>query len=100
MDAVHKHAAIEEWDCIAKSPQPSELRLKTRQLERALGAFDLFVLHDQPGDLDDVCPGPKLLVEYGCIANSVRLRGCLMTLPLPFGSAMESFPIAQCVKRL
>ncbi|KAM0456864.1 hypothetical protein ACHAPV_007155 [Trichoderma viride] len=54
IDAVHKHAAIEEWHSLAQSSQQCELHLQSRQLERALGAFDLFVLHDQPGDLDDI----------------------------------------------
>lgn len=46
-----------------QSPRLSDPRLESKQLERALGAFDLFVLHDQPGDLDDVCFGPSLLLD-------------------------------------
>ncbi|GFP55081.1 hypothetical protein TASIC1_0004070600 [Trichoderma asperellum] len=67
LDAVHKHAAIQEWDSLMQSPQLSDPRLESKQLERALGAFDLFVLHDQPGDLDDIT---RMLDE---IATSFRL---------------------------
>lgn len=67
LDAVHKHAAIQEWDSLMQSPQLSDPWLESKQLERALGAFDLFVLHDQPGDLDDIT---RMLDE---IATSFRL---------------------------
>ncbi|KAL7923204.1 Transglutaminase-like superfamily domain-containing protein [Trichoderma austrokoningii] len=67
LDAVHKYAALEEWDELSQSPPAFDLRLKSQQLERALGAFDLFVLHDQPGDLDDIA---RMLDE---IATSFRL---------------------------
>lgn len=56
LDTIHKHIAIQEWQSPMLSYQQSSIRLAGEQLERALGAFDLFVLHDQPGDLDDVCP--------------------------------------------
>ncbi|RFU74666.1 f-box [Trichoderma arundinaceum] len=36
------------------SSQQSSVQIAGEQLERMLGAFDLFVLHDQPGDLDDI----------------------------------------------
>ncbi|KAL7905696.1 hypothetical protein GGI35DRAFT_471570 [Trichoderma velutinum] len=54
LDTIHKHIAIQEWQSLMLSPQPSSVRLAGEQLERALGAFDLFVLHDQRGDLDDI----------------------------------------------
>jgi F-box protein 21 len=48
------------------STQQSSSRLESEQLERALGAFDLFVLHDQPGDLDDVCASSVFLRNMRC----------------------------------
>ncbi|PTB62445.1 hypothetical protein BBK36DRAFT_1163127 [Trichoderma citrinoviride] len=54
LDTIHKHIAIHEWHSLMQSAQPSSIRQASEQLERALGAFDLFVLHDQPGDLDDI----------------------------------------------
>ncbi|KAL6877283.1 hypothetical protein HDV57DRAFT_522558 [Trichoderma longibrachiatum] len=54
LDTIHKHIAIHEWHTLMQSAQPANIRQASSQLERALGAFDLFVLHDQPGDLDDI----------------------------------------------
>lgn len=45
--------AIEEWRKLRDENEPSRPLVTGAQLERALGAFDMFVLHDQPGDLDD-----------------------------------------------
>ncbi|KAI0023483.1 hypothetical protein F4780DRAFT_84229 [Xylariomycetidae sp. FL0641] len=63
LDSIHRSLAIEEW---AKYQRYAARRLdenpldKTRlncgmQLERALGAFDMFMLHDNEGDLDEIC---------------------------------------------
>ena len=44
---LHRTIAIKEW-----------AKLKDRQdvsLERALAAYDMFVLHDREGDFNDVC---------------------------------------------
>jgi hypothetical protein len=46
LDHVHRSQALEEWVKI--------LRGENVPLERALGSFDLFVLHDQYGDLLEV----------------------------------------------
>jgi hypothetical protein len=46
LDHVHRSKALEEWVKI--------LRGENVPLERALGSFDLFVLHDQYGDLLEV----------------------------------------------
>lgn len=43
LDHVHRAIALEEWHNVAIGYSDS--------MERALGAFDLFVLHDQRGDL-------------------------------------------------
>ncbi|KAI1498437.1 F-box domain-containing protein [Biscogniauxia marginata] len=63
LDSIHRSLAIEEW---AKHQRhaarhidddtPNSDRLNCgMKLERALGAFDLFMLHDNEGDLDEIC---------------------------------------------
>jgi F-box protein 21 len=47
LDHVHRSMALAEWSKVATGEKVP--------LERALGAFDLFVLHDQHGDLLEVC---------------------------------------------
>ncbi|UKZ76103.1 hypothetical protein TrVFT333_003799 [Trichoderma virens FT-333] len=65
LDTIHKHIAIQEWQSLMLSSQPPSIRLAGEQLERALGAFDLFVLHDQRGDLDDTTsPSQSFLPPY------------------------------------
>lgn len=54
LDSIHRSAAIEVWHDLQTSMERSGEHVSNRMLERVLGAFDLFVLHDQPGDLDDV----------------------------------------------
>jgi hypothetical protein len=66
LDSIHRSLAVEEWYNIQLASTNPSGRHGTISLERALGAFDLFVLHDQPGDLDDVsvlhaCPGYPLV---------------------------------------
>ncbi|TVY59301.1 F-box only protein 21 [Lachnellula cervina] len=46
LDHVHRTKALAEWEKI--------LRGEDIPIERALGSFDLFVLHDQPGDLLEI----------------------------------------------
>lgn len=46
IDHVHRARAIEEWSRLIRGDQVS--------LERGLGAFDMFVLHDERGDLAEV----------------------------------------------
>ena len=46
LDHVHRSQALEEWWRLSKGDSVS--------LERALAAFDLFVLHDEYGDLQEV----------------------------------------------
>jgi hypothetical protein len=46
LDHVHRSKALEQWAQLGKGEDIS--------LERALGSFDLFVLHDQHGDLLEV----------------------------------------------
>ncbi|KAK7428702.1 hypothetical protein QQZ08_004796 [Neonectria magnoliae] len=54
LDSIHRSLAIEEWHLIQTVHNTPAGHASASSLERALGAFDLFVLHDQPGDLDDI----------------------------------------------
>ncbi|OBS22163.1 hypothetical protein FPOA_08499 [Fusarium poae] len=54
LDSIHRSLAIEEWYNIQQASRNNNRQPANLSLERALGAFDLFVLHDQPGDLDDI----------------------------------------------
>lgn len=47
LDHVHRSKALAQWAKLGKG--------EDIPLERALGSFDLFVLHDQHGDLLEVC---------------------------------------------
>ncbi|KAJ8132593.1 hypothetical protein O1611_g1034 [Lasiodiplodia mahajangana] len=63
LDSIHRGLAIEEWAKYQKytaqrfTPNtPNVERLNGgMRLERALGAFDMFMLHDNEGDLDEIC---------------------------------------------
>ncbi|KAI0397492.1 hypothetical protein F5Y17DRAFT_414539 [Xylariaceae sp. FL0594] len=63
LDSIHRSLAIEEWakyqhHAARRSSQQISNRERLNcgmRLERALGAFDMFVLHDSPGDLDEIC---------------------------------------------
>jgi F-box protein 21 len=46
LDHIQRSKALAEWHTILKGKQVP--------LERALGAFDLFVLHDKRGDFEEV----------------------------------------------
>ncbi|KAK0106484.1 hypothetical protein ONS96_004111 [Cadophora gregata f. sp. sojae] len=47
LDHVHRANALAEWERVVNGEKVP--------LERALGSFDLFVLHDQHGDLLEIC---------------------------------------------
>lgn len=47
LDHLHRSEALAEWYKVAHTDDVP--------LERALGSFDLFVLHDHKGDLLEVC---------------------------------------------
>ncbi|KAL8810125.1 MAG: hypothetical protein Q9200_002832 [Gallowayella weberi] len=69
LGGVHRAKAIEEWVKLREGqPVP---------LERALAAFDQFVLHDREGDLDEVSAG------LDNIAQSVRLQHPEISESLP-----------------
>ncbi|KAL7620048.1 hypothetical protein AAE478_010597 [Parahypoxylon ruwenzoriense] len=62
LDSIHRSHAIEEWAKYQKyaarrtdasTPNSEKLNCGMR-LERALGAFDMFMLHDNEGDLDEI----------------------------------------------
>ncbi|SPO01368.1 uncharacterized protein DNG_04044 [Cephalotrichum gorgonifer] len=62
LDSIHKEVAIKEWARFASDVvpllRPWPARMSTRTLntiiERNLAAFDMFILHDQTGDVDEV----------------------------------------------
>ncbi|KAH8819596.1 Hemimethylated DNA-binding protein YccV like-domain-containing protein [Xylogone sp. PMI_703] len=56
LDHIHRSKALEEWWILASGDYVP--------LERALGAFDLFVLHDQPGDLLEISQFFDELVDH------------------------------------
>ncbi|KAL8673344.1 MAG: hypothetical protein Q9168_002223 [Polycauliona sp. 1 TL-2023] len=60
LGAVHRTRAIEEW-CRLKEGHPVSL-------ERALAAFDQFVLHDRDGDMEETS------ARLDSVAESIRLR--------------------------
>ncbi|KAI0844883.1 hypothetical protein F5Y00DRAFT_247652 [Daldinia vernicosa] len=62
LDSIHRSLAIEEWAKYQKfaarridedTPYSERLNCGMR-LERALGAFDMFMLHDNEGDLEEI----------------------------------------------
>ncbi|KAL8755399.1 MAG: hypothetical protein Q9184_004811, partial [Pyrenodesmia sp. 2 TL-2023] len=62
LGAVHRTAAVHEWVKL-KDGQPVSL-------ERALAAFDQFVLHDQEGDLDEQLTGVADDSNYHNLQNN------------------------------
>ncbi len=62
LDSIHRGLAIEEWAKYQKytgrrfdqNPSNVERLNGGMRLERALGAYDMFMLHDNEGDLDEV----------------------------------------------
>ncbi|KAI1130139.1 hypothetical protein F5Y10DRAFT_236283 [Nemania abortiva] len=77
LDSIHRGLAIEEW---AKYQRYTARRLAPNtpnverlnggmRLERALGAFDMFMLHDNEGDLDEIC---ELLDDIASRFRSAR----------------------------
>ncbi|KAF5121124.1 hypothetical protein E5D57_013460 [Metarhizium anisopliae] len=63
LDNIHRSIALEEWSRLGLDRDSLSAQVAAQRLERALGAFDMFVLHDQTGDLDD---------------NYRNLRNCLI----------------------
>lgn len=57
LDSIHRGVAIELWSRYQGQPLSSE------GLDTALGAFDMFVLHDQEQDLDYVRLGVRHSVD-------------------------------------
>ncbi|KAI1814134.1 hypothetical protein GGS20DRAFT_549892 [Poronia punctata] len=63
LDSIHRSLAIEEWskyqhfaaNRLGQNMSNSERLNCGMRLERALGAFDMFMLHDNEGDLDEIC---------------------------------------------
>lgn len=89
MDSIHKEVAIREWAAFARdvvpvlrrSPGSVASRDMNAVVERVLAAFDMFVLHDQHGDIDEVGPGPCPVSQLPSpIILGVSLLACTLTL--------------------
>lgn len=74
LDHLHRSQALEEWSKLSKGDSIS--------LEKALGGFDLFVLHDQHGDLQEVSSLLILIFKTNVYppANLDRFQRFLITL--------------------
>ncbi|KAK3320066.1 hypothetical protein B0T19DRAFT_433759 [Cercophora scortea] len=57
LDSINRGIAVDVWARYQGNP------LSARGLDRALGAFDMFVLHDQPQDLDYILHTLDVLTE-------------------------------------
>lgn len=66
LDSIHRSIAIEEWYRLGLDRDSLNAQAAAKRLERALAAFDMFVLHDQPGDIDDVCITLTWQISAGC----------------------------------
>ncbi|KAI5859906.1 hypothetical protein GGS23DRAFT_582930 [Durotheca rogersii] len=84
LDSIHRSLAIQEWAKYQKyaarhidEDTPNSERLNCgMRLERALGAFDMFMLHDNEGDLDEIS---DLLDDIAARFRSANERYDLMT---------------------
>lgn len=54
LDSIHRSIAIQEWHKLRLGYGSPDAQAAGVPLERALGAFDMFVLHDRFGDLDEI----------------------------------------------
>lgn len=48
LDSIHRSVGIEQWHALVDPMQPDP------ELEKLLGAFDMFVLNGGSGDIDEV----------------------------------------------
>src|SRR5437667_8555799 len=80
LDAIHRSMAIEEWSQLQNFFMPHAILQPERKLERALGAFDMFFLHNRLGDLDHVChhAGLALWLTESALTSLLRYRMCWM----------------------
>ncbi|ORY60908.1 uncharacterized protein BCR38DRAFT_442876 [Pseudomassariella vexata] len=72
LDSIHRSLAIAEWAKFQKhaayytdmkTPNSEKLKCGMR-LERALGAFDMFMLHDNEGDMDEITEMLDALADH------------------------------------
>lgn len=77
LDSIHRSVALEEWQKLQHIHLNPKVSLSVRaqepglRLERILGAFDMFVLHEQPGDIDHV----RHLILESFESSSPSFRG-------------------------
>lgn len=53
LGSIHRAIAVQQWFQVSNSNSTDPFNIQP-SLEKSLAAFDLFVLHDQPGDLNEV----------------------------------------------
>ncbi|QLI68653.1 uncharacterized protein G6M90_00g062510 [Metarhizium brunneum] len=87
LDNIHRSIALEEWSRLGLDRDSLSAQDAAQRLERALGAFDMFVLHDQTGDLDDIS---QMLDDTE--QNYRNLRNCLIGQALRY-EEHESIPL-------
>ena len=93
LDHLHRSKALAQWAKLGKGGDIP--------LERALGAFDLFVLHDQHGDLLEVCckrPIEHVRSLHGVsnrfqICSTIYLRASVWNAPLSTRSHLGRKPL-------
>ncbi|RCI11262.1 hypothetical protein L249_7500 [Ophiocordyceps polyrhachis-furcata BCC 54312] len=74
LGSIHRSIAIEEWHQLRQDRDSLDVQVAGVRLERALGAFDMFVLYDQPGDLDDVSRLNDVPFQGASNANALPIR--------------------------
>lgn len=63
LDFIHRSKALAVWSKLARGEEVS--------LEAALGAYDMFVLHDNIGDFQEVCLSYHIAVYVRISANKL-----------------------------
>lgn len=81
LGSIHRREAVREWQRVRDSPRDDPEAMRSRLLERSLTAFDMFVLYDDVGDIDEVSnwldkPGSGLLTTI-----TYRSLPFLMAMP-------------------
>ena len=78
---LHRRTAVQEWAKLRNGEQVP--------LERALAAFDMFVLHERKGDFNEVCIDFWML-SSSRVADENRLRLLLTELQNKCGAKIQN----------
>lgn len=99
LDSIHRGLAIEEWakSHSHKASSPSDADVPDREsfdggmkLERALGAFDMFMPHQEEGELDEVRVTPLVAAYPRLLASSSRSPRCSTDWPSSFAALFHA----------